>query len=102
MREGACERSFLIHKLQNPHKPKMVLTADLRERCAEYSQNSSISSDSLCIFVRNVVSVGMAFSSYRISMVGGGSDEKMAAAMAAKVVNVENIDNVAVVTSRFL
>jgi hypothetical protein len=45
-----------------------AFSAILRERCADYSENSAISSISLCIFV-----VGS----------GGGGDEKMAAAMAA-------------------
>jgi hypothetical protein len=50
----------LIRKLQilqKPQLPKMVLTAVLRERYAEDSQNSSDSSDSLVNFVGNVVRV---------------------------------------------
>jgi hypothetical protein len=51
-----------IRKLHTLNQPKMVLTADVRERNAEDSLDSANSSDSLVrLCVGNVVSVGNGF-----------------------------------------
>jgi hypothetical protein len=57
----------MIRKPQKPHLRKGTVTADLRERSADDSETSAISSDSVVLFVANVVIVVRVSSGLRLN-----------------------------------